>query len=351
MKLTFDLGEHRLPAMLRKQDQQVALAGNRERGTHEHGIGLAQDGNAQQRQLHRERVCWQAVLAEPEDEDLFRRVDRTRYLGDLFRRIDETRFLFGQRFAAPEVGGRGRLRVAARWRDSTRLPIAAFARDRLAHGHLQIGIALESELLAELHYARLADAERVGELLRGVVAQQVCILEDEIRDAPLDRRHLVPFRADFYERGHSACHQTVMGSSPRISRMPRPGASVSVISESLNSTPPSTGLNLHSDGPSRSTLVITSAFATAMWAAAATLMLVSTMQPIMQSIWYIAAMSAMCRAFEMPPVFMSLMLMMSAARMRMSSITSVGPKTLSSAMIGVCTRSVTYFMPSRSCAR
>ncbi len=132
--------------------------------------------------------------------------------------------------------------------------------------------------------------------------------------------------------------------------MPSPGASVMEISESLKITPPSTGLNWHNEGPSRSTLVITLALATAMCAAAATLMLVSTMQPIMHSISYIAAMSAMCIALEMPPVFMSLMLMMSAARMRMSSMTSVGPNTLSSAMIGVCTRSVTYFMPSRSCA-
>ena len=63
-----------------------------------------------------------------------------------------------------------------------------------------------------------------------------------------------------------------------------------------------------------------------------------------------AAMSQMWIAFDSPPVFISLMLMMSAARMRISSMTSVGPNTLSSAMIGVCTRSVTYFMPSRSCA-
>ena len=87
--------------------------------------------------------------------------------------------------------------------------------------------------------------------------------------------------------------------------------------------------------------MITSDLATARCTAAATLMLVSSMQPIMHSMPYIAAMSAMRIALEMPPVFISLMLMMSAARMRISSITSVGPNTLSSAMIGVCTRSVT----------
>src|SRR3546814_2918357 len=49
------------------------------------------------------------------------------------------------------------------------------------------------------------------------------------------------------------------GSSPRISRMPSPGASLIEISDSLNVTPPSTGSKAHSDGPSRSTLVISPA--------------------------------------------------------------------------------------------
>src|SRR3546814_6547044 len=70
------------------------------------------------------------------------------------------------------------------------------------------------------------------------------------------------------------------GSSPRISRMPSPGASLIEISDSLNVTPPSTGSKAHSDGPSRSTLVITPDLATATCTAAATLMLVSSMQPI-----------------------------------------------------------------------
>src|SRR3546814_747055 len=119
---------------------------------------------------------------------------------------------------------------------------------------------------------------------------------------------------------------------------------------SLNVTPPSTGSKAHSDGPSRSTSVITPDLATATCTAAATLMLVSSMQPIMHSTPYSAAMSAMRIALEMPPVFISLMLMMSAARALIRSITCSGPNTLSSAMTGVCTRSVTYFRPSMSCA-
>src|SRR3546814_1654833 len=132
------------------------------------------------------------------------------------------------------------------------------------------------------------------------------------------------------------------GSSPRISRMPSPGASLIEISDSLNVTPPSTGSKAHSDGPSRSTLVITPDLATATCTAAATLMLVSSMQPIMHTTPYRAAMSAMRIELEMPPVFISLMLMMSAARALIRSITCSGQKTLLSAMTGVCTRSVTY---------
>ena len=133
--------------------------------------------------------------------------------------------------------------------------------------------------------------------------------------------------------------------------MPSPGPSPIRISDSSNTTPPSTGSKAQSEGPSRSTLVMTLALATARCTAAATLMLPSIMQPIMQSTPYSAAMSAMRMAFDSPPVFISLMLMMSAARLLISSITSTGPNTLSSAITGVCTRSVTYFSPSMSCAR
>src|SRR3546814_16277953 len=71
------------------------------------------------------------------------------------------------------------------------------------------------------------------------------------------------------------------GSSPRISRMPSPGASLIEISDSLNVTPPSTGSKAHSDGPPRPHLVITPALATATCTAAATLMLGYTLQPVM----------------------------------------------------------------------
>ena len=62
-------------------------------------------------------------------------------------------------------------------------------------------------------------------------------------------------------------------------------------------------------------------------------------------------MSATRTAFDMPPVFISLMLMMSAARIVSSSTASRGPKELSSAMTGVVTWSVTYFSPAMSSPR
>ena len=47
----------------------------------------------------------------------------------------------------------------------------SIARHGLADGKLQIRIALESELLRKLHHARLRNPQRIGELLRRVVAQ------------------------------------------------------------------------------------------------------------------------------------------------------------------------------------
>jgi hypothetical protein len=86
---------------------------------------------------------------------------------------------------------------------------------------LQVRIAAIAELLAELHHAGLADAERRGELLRGVVAHQLRVVEDEVGDAAFDRRHLLALRA---MRSSGAVMRD--GSRPRIWRMPRPGASV-----------------------------------------------------------------------------------------------------------------------------
>src|SRR5690606_15356248 len=67
---------------------------------------------------------------------------------------------------------------------------------------LQVRIALEAQFLAELDHAGLADIQRVGQLLRGVVAQQVGDVEDEVGDAAFDGRHLFAFGADFYQRWH-----------------------------------------------------------------------------------------------------------------------------------------------------
>src|ERR1700743_3288812 len=58
------------------------------------------------------------------------------------------------------------------------------ASDGFADGVFEIRIAAEAELLGELHHARLADAQGVRQLLRGVVAQQLGVLEDEVGDAP-----------------------------------------------------------------------------------------------------------------------------------------------------------------------
>src|SRR5690606_12383576 len=141
-------------------------------------------------------------------------------------------------------------------------------------------------LLGELDHAGLADAQGIRQLLRGVVAQQLRVFQDEVGDASLHRRHPVALGTDFDQWRHQAS----ISSNPLISRMPRPGASVTEISDSLKVTPPSTGSNCDSDGPSRSILVITPYLVTATCTAAATLTLLSSMQPIMHSTPYIAAM-------------------------------------------------------------
>ena len=89
------------------------------------------------------------------------------------------------------IGGHARRRV-----------VAAIARQRLADAVLQVRVALEAELLAELDHRGLAHAQRAGQLLGGVVAQQLGVVEDEVGDAPFDGRHLFAFGADFYQRWH-----------------------------------------------------------------------------------------------------------------------------------------------------
>src|SRR5688572_5925011 len=115
-------------------------------------------------------------------------------------------------------------------------------RNVFADGKFEIRISLESQLLAELHHARLTDAQRVRELLRRVVAQQVRVFQQEVRNAALDCAHLVTLRADFEQRAHG--HQAAARACrPWISLIPSPGACVIVISDSLKITPPTTGLN------------------------------------------------------------------------------------------------------------
>src|SRR5690606_32762647 len=199
---------------------------------------------------------------------------------DPLARVDQAGLLLGRGLGAAQGFLQPRVGIAGLLRDPGR-GVATVARQRLADAELQVRVAAEAELLAELDHRGLAHAQGAGQLLRGVVTQQVGVVEDEVRDAALDRRHLVAFGTDLYQGRHGGdlhpeCRhvatgaQRASGSRPRIWRMPRPGASVMLISDSLKMTPPSTGLNWPSEGPSRSTLLIASALATARCTAAAT---------------------------------------------------------------------------------
>src|SRR6185503_8198335 len=91
VKLALRLRQRRLAPVLREQHQHVALPGNCRGRAHEHWIGVADHGNAEQREFRREGTRWDAVLADADDEDLARGVDGLGYLRNLRRRIDESR--------------------------------------------------------------------------------------------------------------------------------------------------------------------------------------------------------------------------------------------------------------------
>jgi hypothetical protein len=92
--------------------------------------------------------------------------------------------------------------LLARRRSATWAKLSAAAGDGLPDGVLEVGVAFEAQLLAELDHAGLADAQRAGQLLGGVVAQKVGVVENEIRDAAFDRRHVVTLGADFHQGRH-----------------------------------------------------------------------------------------------------------------------------------------------------
>ena len=93
------------------------------------------------------------------------------------------------------------------------------------------------------------------------------------------------------------------------------------------------GSSLHSTGPSRSTRVMI-CFAQARCTAAFTLILASSIQPIMHSTPYTSAADAILRALYRPPHFISLMFTRSAAPICMMVSASCGENTLSSASTG-----------------
>src|SRR5690606_30427880 len=115
-------------------------------------------------------------------------------------RVDQPRFLLGLRLAEPQALGQSRVRVFRPLVGAALAVAAVTTRQRLADRVLEVGVTLEAEFLAELDDARLAYLQCVRELLRGVVTQEVRLIQDVIRDAAFYRRHLVPFSADLEQR-------------------------------------------------------------------------------------------------------------------------------------------------------
>src|SRR5690606_31204083 len=110
------------------------------------------------------------VLPEPDDEHLAGRADRRRDRVDVCRGIDQPGLLLRARFRVPQALRQRRVGIVVRGFRRAVAVAAVAARQRLADRVLQIGIALEAQLLAELDDAGLADLEGVGELLGGIVA-------------------------------------------------------------------------------------------------------------------------------------------------------------------------------------
>ena len=160
---------------------------------------------SEQRQPHGELAGEQAVVTQAVDEQLWCAVEQLHDALDLPAWIGLACFLLGLRLATAQGLAQAQVVIAAVGFVGRLLRIGTGAGHVLADGVLQIRVALEAKLLAELHHAGLADAERAGQLLGGVVAQQVGVVEDEVGDAALDGRHLPTLGADLQQGRHAGC--------------------------------------------------------------------------------------------------------------------------------------------------
>ena len=199
-EIAADLAERGLLAVLGKRQQHVAWAGRRHAGGHVRGVEVVHGEDSQQRQLQRKCACMDVVLAQPDDEHAASRsYGRGRRL-DGFGWIDQPGRFLGFRLASPETRRQGRLAVLRRGLGCNRAIAIVGADQGFADRELEVWIAFEPQLLAELDHAGLADPQRIGQLLRGVVAQKLRVFQHEVGDPAFDRRHLVTLRADLDQR-------------------------------------------------------------------------------------------------------------------------------------------------------
>src|SRR3546814_20452300 len=131
--------------------------------------------DTQQRQLHREGAGLDTVHAEPDHEHLLRTADRVGDGVDVLRRIDQPGFLLSLGLGAPQALGQRRVRMRALGGGGRAVVVTAVAaRQRFADRVLQVRIALEAQLLAELDPARLAYAPRLEERRVGKESVRKC---------------------------------------------------------------------------------------------------------------------------------------------------------------------------------
>src|SRR5690606_37003751 len=105
-----------------------------------------------------------AVLSQPDHEHRAGAADRVRDRLDPLGRVEQPGLAHRVRFRLPQALARGGSVIARRGLRRRRA-VAVLAYQVLADGVLEVRVALEAELLAELDHARLADLQRVGQLL------------------------------------------------------------------------------------------------------------------------------------------------------------------------------------------
>ena len=157
-KLTTELVERGLLAVLGKHHQYIAALGARDARHHQHCVCVMNCQSAKQCQALSKCLGGNAILTDAETKHFRRAIHQSRDLVQRADIVDQTRHLLRARLALPQRYCERLLNgSASRSCGGFDRRVATTARDRLADRIFQIGVALEAQLLTELDDARLTD--------------------------------------------------------------------------------------------------------------------------------------------------------------------------------------------------